>query len=337
VLVALKGFWGTLLLLALGLASAGPAAAASGAVTTALHADQADGGAGLDPPIGAQHYGVGEMIVTFTDFSRRVWIPGRGPEPRQLTTIIRYPAATTGSGADAWYARPVRARGPFPLVVFAHGYDITPTPYAPLLRAWASSGYVVAAPIFPLTNPAAPGGPNESDLVNQPTDMSFVISQVLAASASGRGALRGLVDSRRVAVAGQSDGGSTALAVAYNSHYFDRRIAAAMILSGAMIPGLGGYVFPSPNPPLLAVQGTGDTVNAPASTYHFFGLARRPKFLLSLLGAPHLGPYTDEQPQLGIVERVTTAFLDRFLTHVRSAGRRMWRAGSVPRLSRLTT
>jgi fermentation-respiration switch protein FrsA (DUF1100 family) len=196
---------------------------------------------------------------------------------------------------------------------------------------------VVAAPIFPLTNPNAPGGPDEADLVNQPVDMSFVISRVLAAAASGHGRLAGLIDPHRIAVTGQSDGGSTALAVAYNQHYFDRRIGAAMILSGAMIPGIGGYDFPSPSPPMLAVQGTGDTVNAPVSTYHFFGLARRPKLLLSLLGAPHLGPYTNEQPQLRIVERVTTAFLDRFLKHVRGAGRRMWRTGEVPGVATLRT
>jgi hypothetical protein len=222
-------------------------------------------------------------------------------------------------------------------VVFAHGFNITPAPYAPLLRAWARAGYVVAAPIFPLTNANAPGGPNESDLINQPADMSFVISRMLAAAASRRGILAGLITPRRIAVAGQSDGGSTALAVAYNQHYFDRRIRAAMILSGAMIPGLGGYDFPVPSPPLLATQGTADTVNAPVSTYHFFGLARRPKFLLSLLGAPHLGPYTNEQPQLGIVERVTIAFLDHFLKRRPGAGWRVWKAGNVAGLARLSS
>jgi fermentation-respiration switch protein FrsA (DUF1100 family) len=71
--------------------------------------------------------------------------------------------------------------------------------------------------------------------------------------------------------------------------------------------------FPPHGPPLLAVQGTADPINAPANTADFFRLARRPKFLLWLLGASHLPPYTSEQPQLGIVERVTTAFLDHYL------------------------
>jgi fermentation-respiration switch protein FrsA (DUF1100 family) len=71
--------------------------------------------------------------------------------------------------------------------------------------------------------------------------------------------------------------------------------------------------FPRRGPPLLAVQGTADTINAPASTAGFFRLARRPKFLLWLVGASHLPPYADRQPQLGIVEHATTAFLDHYL------------------------
>ena len=296
-----------------------------------------NGGASLGPRATVHHYGVGEIVVTYTDPTRRMWIPGRGAEPRELETIIRYPTATDEGRADVMNAPPAQTGGPFPLVVFAEGFNITPAPYAALLQSWVRAGYVVAAPIFPLTNPNAVGGPNESDLVNQPTDMSFVITKLLAAAAGHRGILAGLIDSRRVAVSGQSDGGSTALAAAYDQNYFDRRIDAAMIFSGAMIPGVGGYDFPTPSPPMLAVQGTGDAVNNPASTYHFFGLARRPKFLLSLLGAPHLGPYTNEQPQLGIVERVTTAFLNHFLKHMKGAGWRMWSAGDVPGLATLET
>lgn len=295
-------------------------------------ASAGNGAAGLKPAASAPRYGVGEIVVTYTDYGRHVWLPGaRHPQPRRLETIIRYPAAIAPGRVDVPNAAPVSTGRPFPFVVFAHGFNITPAPYAPLLQTWARAGYVVAAPIFPLTNSGAPGGPDESDLVNQPTDISFVISQI----GSGHGTLSGLIDPHRIAVTGQSDGGSTALAVAYNQHYFDRRIGAAMILSGAEIPGIGGYTFPPPSPPLLAVQGTGDTVNAPASTYHFFGLARHPKFLLSLLGAPHLGPYTNEQPELGIVERVTVAFLDHFLKHRRGAGWKMWRAGNVPGLAAL--
>jgi fermentation-respiration switch protein FrsA (DUF1100 family) len=61
------------------------------------------------------------------------------------------------------------------------------------------------------------------------------------------------------------------------------------------------------------VQGTSDTTNAPANTAAFFARARRPKFLLWLLGAEHLPPYTTDRRYLGIVERATVAFFDRYL------------------------
>jgi fermentation-respiration switch protein FrsA (DUF1100 family) len=233
---------------------------------------------------------------------------------------------------------PARSAGPFPLIVFGHGFAVTPRPYAALLRAWARAGYVVAAPVFPLENAGAPGGPNESDLVNQPRDMSVVISGMLAADSVRRGFFSGLIDRRRIGVSGQSDGGETALAVAYDRQFVDRRVRAAAILSGAKIPGVGGFDFPGwagPYPPLLATQGTADTINPPSFTHAFFDIAPRPKYLLTMFGAGHLGPYTDQEPQLRVVERVTIAFFDRYLKGVRGAAPRMRRDGDVTGVSRL--
>ena len=271
--------------------------------------------------------------MTLVDSSRSIRLPSGVAEPRRLLTVIRYPAQGPRSGVDLAGAPPVHSVERFPLIVFGHGFAVTPKPYAPLLRAWARAGYVVAAPSFPLENANAPGGPNESDLVNQPDDMSFVITRLLSASGDRRGFLARLIDPQQVGVAGQSDGGETALAVAYDIHFRDRRIRAAAILSGAKIPGVGGFDFPAPSPPLLATQGTADTVNPPAFTHAFFDIAPAPKYLLALFGAPHLGPYTNEQPQLGIVERVTIEFFDRYVKDEPGALRRMVGAADVPGVS----
>jgi dienelactone hydrolase len=236
-------------------------------------------------------------VLHLVDNSRSIQLPDGRKVARPVTTYVRYP----GTG-----------NGPWPLVVFGHGYAATPGIYAKLLRAWTLAGYVVAAPLFPLGNAHAPAGPDESDIVNQPRDMSFVISQLLAASAAATSALHGLVDPSRIAVAGQSDGAETAFAVAYDQPFRDSRIDAAVILSGAQLPGVA-FRFPHRTVPLLATQGTADTINPPSFTYAFFRAAPRPKFLLTLPGAGHLPPYTTQQPQLGVVERVTTAFLDRYL------------------------
>ena len=296
---------------------------------TALHA-------AASPAAQRGPFAVGIRTLRFLDTSRTVRFPGRKPELRTLITVIRYPAAGPASDTDVPGAAPARSAGPFPLVIFGHGFAVTPRPYARLLEAWARAGYVVAAPIFPLGNANAPGGPNESDIVNQPRDVSFVISQMLALNAKRNGGLFSqLIAPKEVAVSGQSDGGETALATAYDRYYLDRRVRAAVILSGAEIPGVGGFDFPAPSPPLLATQGTADTINRPFFTYQFFNLAPRPKFLLTLFGAPHLPPYTTEEPQLGIVERVTIDFLNEYLKHLPHALRAMNTAGNVGRVAAL--
>jgi fermentation-respiration switch protein FrsA (DUF1100 family) len=162
-----------------------------------------------------------------------------------------------------------------------------------------------------LGNANAPGGPNEADIVNQPRDMSFVITRVLAASASGKGALAGLVDPGKVAVAGQSDGAVTAFAAAYESPWRDDRVHAALVLSGAIL-GPRRYVVHD-GVPLLAVQGTADTTNPPFYAHQLFRAVGRPKFLLLLRGAGHLPPYTVPGRTFDTVEHVTVAFLDHYL------------------------
>jgi hypothetical protein len=96
-------------------------------------------------------------MFVFVDRSRTIRLPDARDVARKLVIDVWWPPTT----------------GPHPLILFAHGFALTPADYAPLLRAIASAGYVVAAPIFPLTNTNAPGGPDEADLANQSRDVSF--------------------------------------------------------------------------------------------------------------------------------------------------------------------
>lgn len=277
---------------------------------------------------------VGLRVMRVVDPTRSIQLPDGRIVPRTLVTDVRYPAPLGSGRIDAHDAPVARAGQPFPLIVFGHGFDVTPGLYAPLLRDWARAGYVVAAPVFPLENRDAPGGPNESDLANQPGDMHVVISRMLAASDS-RGPWRGTVDPRAVAVAGQSDGGDTALAVADDPRFRDDRVDAAIILSGAEIPGIGSFAIHPGSPPLLATQGTADAVNPPSATLEFYASAPTPKYLLHLLAAGHLPPYSVPGPQLSAVERVSVAFLDRYLKHERGSVQRMLKAGRVPGVAQL--
>jgi dienelactone hydrolase len=284
----------------------------------------------------AANVAVGLRTVTFVDHSRSVHFLNGSVEPRTLVTEVRYPAVGPGGANDVHNAAPSRRAGPYPLVIFGHGFGVTPDVYAPILDAWARAGYIVAAPVFQLGSPFAPGGLNEADLVNWPADMSFVISGMLSESARKTGPLSSLIEGNRIAVSGQSDGGDTALAIAFDPALHDRRVDAAVILSGAEIPELGPFAFRPHGPPLLATQGTADTINLPSATSMFFDAAPRPKFLLTLIGATHLPTYTTDQPYLGVVERVSLAFLDHYLKQSAAALQRMVAAGTVSGAATLT-
>jgi dienelactone hydrolase len=288
------------------------------------------------PPKPSAPFAVGLTVLRLVDHTRQIHLADGATIPRTLVTYVRYPAAGPASGTDRRHAPPARSGGPFPLIVFGHGFDVTPELYARLLQAWARAGYVVAAPGFPLATPAAPGGPTEVDLPNQPADMSFVISQMLRASSAPSGLLTGLIATRQIAVAGQSDGGDTALAVAYDPPYRDHRIRAAVILSGAEIPQLTPFTIQPGGPPLLATQGTADPINLPSATSAFYDSAPAPKYLLELLGASHLPPYSTQEPQLGVVARVSIAFLGHYLRGNPRTLKPLTKAGAAPGIASLS-
>jgi predicted dienelactone hydrolase len=267
-------------------------------------------------------YAVGVRVVPLVDAARRAVLADGRALPRTLTTYVRYPATGSAAAAARYGAKPARD-GPFPLVVFGHGFGYAPGTYTRLLDAWVRAGYVVAAPIFPLENANAPGGPFRADLPNQPGDVSYLIGRLLTASATPAGPLRGLIDPGRIAVAGHSDGGATALALVYNRIYRDSRVRAVVVLSGAQLPDTAGWDYSARGRALLAVQGSADPINAPADTRAFWSLAGSPKYLLTLTGAGHLAPYTQPGSPLSLVQRATLDFLDRYLRADTNAGRRL--------------
>jgi dienelactone hydrolase len=266
---------------------------------------------------------VTSTTMTFVDTSRPTppWNGMPGKPSRTLVTTIWFPSQGSGSVATA-------GDGTYPLIVFAHGLGGSPQGYEQLLTAWAAAGYVVAAPLFPLSSSETPGGADGGDIGNQPGDMSFVIDQVLKASAASNGPLSGLVNPSEVGAAGHSNGAITTLGLVANSCCRDTRVKAAVIMAGTT-EGLGtGHYDLAEAPPLLLVQDLHDGLVPYPDAVAVFNKARGPKALLALDwdshpdpsgSSAHMAASGEVGTTSGPVIRSTTAFFNAFLKHENGA------------------
>jgi dienelactone hydrolase len=249
--------------------------------------------------------------------------------PRVLRVTVRFPF-----GKDLAAYRP-RARGLFPLVVFAPGFRQCARSYSDLLGQWTTAGYVVAAVDFPLTSCTTPS-PDEADLANQPADVAYIIRRLLELSSSRGSRLAGLISPGEIAVSGHSDGGDTVAAMAAATCCRDRQVRAAVILAGAEWPPLPGRWFAGPVPPILLVQGTADTWNFPeASRQLYLADTAGARYYLNLPGSDHFAPYQGDGTPEPVVARVSIDFLDYYLLGERDRLGAMWRASRDPGVAKM--
>ncbi len=221
-------------------------------------------------------------------------------DPSRPTVSHGQTVALSRALPTLWWA-PARP-GRWPLIVFAHGYQVGPSPYVTLLQAWASAGYVVVAPELPLTDADVAGtNLDENDINNQPADLRFVADTVTDPDDR----LSARIDPTRVIVAGHSDGAETALAASTQAAPAGEPVwRAVLAMSVAALPG----VARSANPPILVTQGTADETNPLAEGVAAWQAASSPKYLQLLDGAGHLPPLEAGSPWLPALERTTLAF-----------------------------
>jgi dienelactone hydrolase len=249
-------------------------------------------------------------------------VTGQHLGERFLMTVIDYPAARGSSASQL-------ASGPFPLLMFAPGFLQCTGTYAHLLHAWASAGYVVASVNFPRTSCRAGPAAYEPDLVNQPADVSYVLGRLLALNAEPGDFFSGRLDPRRVAAAGQSDGGDTVAALAASTCCRDHQLKAVAVLSGAEWPPMPGTYFTGGTPPMLFVQGSADTINPPWASLQLYRADRAgPRYYLDLLGASHMVPYSGDNLVERLVARMTLAFFARYVLGDAGALATMTRLGN---------
>jgi prepilin-type processing-associated H-X9-DG protein len=184
-----------------------------------------------------------------------------------------------------------RGEGPFPMILFSHGLGGKPSDYRDLITSWARAGFVVAAPAYPHTSASAAEF-NVLDVLNQPADASYVITETLAD-------LGPVVDRKRVAAAGHSAGGVTTLGQLSNSR--DERLRAAVVLAGRQIVP---QAYTGPETPLLFVHGRRDATVAYADGRAAFDAVDWPKAFLTVTDGGHVA----SGRSLDVIATTTTDF-----------------------------
>lgn len=299
-------------------ATSAPAVASDSSGSSAVVSDSTGSS---DAATTAGPYAVGRRSVTFVDKTRTTNadpqrnLPER-PE-RTLPVMLLYPAEGSVDPEGAPTDDLAPAKGRFPLVVFSHGITASGPVYTAMLQHWARAGYVVAAPTFPLSGPGAkfPGdGVDLADYRNQPADVSFVVTSVLAANGDAKDPLHGHVDPSRIAAGGHSLGAITTMGLVYNSCCIDKRIKAAIEISGVELPFTNGsFTNPPPTPLLLIHGGKDTTVPVTAGSDAIFTTAKPPEYYLRFPTGSHISPIFSAS--LEYTNAAAIAFLDDKLKH----------------------
>ncbi|MCW3814847.1 dienelactone hydrolase family protein [Micromonospora sp. DR5-3] len=236
-------------------------------------------------------------------------------DDRALPVTVWYPARGAAGGAPERSAP--AATGRFPVVMFSHGLGARPEDYQLLLSRWAAAGFVVAAPRFPHTG--AGGDGNVLDVLNQPADVSYVLTQVLALDAKADDPLHGRLDTERVAAAGHSAGGVTTIGLFTAGR--DERLDAGIVFAGTAL-GVG-TAFAGAAAPQLFVHGEADEVVSYASGKAVYDAVPWPKALLSLPKGDHGRALLTDGAALRVVADTTVEFLRWTLYGDAAAKRRL--------------
>ncbi len=243
-------------------------------------------------------YEVEVSTVTFVDDSRPTSPPAGEQIPsRTLETALYIPVSDERA----------------PLIIFSHGLLGHPSKFERLMTSWATAGYAVAAPAFPLTNDTVAGeNVLAADLVNQPADVVFVLDQLLSGELADR------FDPERVGAAGLSLGGATTYMAAIDESTRDPRFRAAIVMAALTV----GDTFVPADMPVMVMHGELDPLVPIDSARATYAVLEEPAYFVTLLGALHPEPFEDEEDNTAfpdrerfhpIVDAATVAFWDTYL------------------------
>lgn len=275
---------------------------------------------------------VGVRTFTFVDRSRPTPAdPTAGITPsatRSIPTTIYYPSRS-GSPGPAPVAGAKPAGGRHPLVLFAPGAPGVPEDYEVLLADWAAHGYVVAALQFPVSSLAGPDDVAWTDLPDQSDDVRRVLTEVLRLEPGADRIPE--IDEERIAVAGHSFGGATALSLV-SACCRDRRVDAAAVLA-TVVATEKGPDLRRVRGPVLFVHARRDAVVPYAPAHRACARTREPRRMLRVHRIrgerAHVVPYLGRNdPYSAVVRPAIVDFFDGYVRDRRAARARLRAAGS---------
>jgi predicted dienelactone hydrolase len=233
-------------------------------------------------------YAVGKLDITFEDTSRPIAATDRhaAAPSRTLVTTIYYPAGQTRSllsrGSD-----PVAAGGPFPLIMYSHGYSSTRGEATQVGERAASHGYFVVSPDFPLSNLLANNGsPDGSDAHNQAGDVTFLIDQMIAFSRDPDHLFAQAIDDSRIGATGVSMGGFTTLLATFHPTLHDPRIKVSVPMAPLSALFTEGF-YHTREVPMLLIHGDVDAFLAYEHSRQAFAWAAPNARLMTLKKGSH--------------------------------------------------
>lgn len=201
--------------------------------------------------------------------------------------------------------------GPFPLIVFSHGYGGCGIQSAFFTEALAQEGYVVAAPdhqdaafcsIIPdnrsginqeydLLQFTEPELITDTSYLDRRDDVKAVIDRMLQQNADPSSVLYQIIDPEQIGMCGHSLGGYTTVAMAGGwQSWRDERIRAALMFSPYIQPFLIHSDISAISIPLMFQGGTNDILITPSiqKSNGGYDQANPPKFFLEIRNAGHM-------------------------------------------------
>jgi predicted dienelactone hydrolase len=231
--------------------------------------------------------------------------PTTYPVKETHVTVVDLQGASGKQSVSTLVVYPTGAPGPFPLVVFSHGYRSLAEFYVAFLEQVASYGFVVAGPDFPDVDPAT-----------HPREISLVVDGLATA---GSGLPAGIVDRDHLAVMGHSLGGADVDAIMFNSCCRDDRIDAAVTFEGVPPVAFPHGTYAWKGAPLLMVVGDADPLVAPDTGTAFLARVTSTAYLLTVVGGAHGGGMDVGEVGHGDVTKTLRLFLDAYLKGDRTA------------------